>query len=161
MRTLELLPGSLDARIVAVLLIVALLPTVPAAHADPSFGLRAGVNLDREDPLIGAELIARLQGSWWVNPNLEVTFGDRVDVVGLNADFHYDFDTSGSALFWLGPGLAVLFADYENGGNDTDVGVNLLAGIGIPTSSGVVPYFQGKATIADDTDGSLAFGIRF
>lgn len=141
----------------------ALLVAAGAAPASPSFGVRAGVNLDREDPLVGVELLAPLRGGWWANPNLEVTFGDRVDVVGLNADFHYDFERSGSgsAYFWLGTGLAVLFADYEGGGDDTDVGVNLLMGVGLPTASGVVPYFQGKATVSDDTDGSLAFGIRF
>ena len=143
------------------LLAACLLLAASTANADPSVGLRAGVNLDREDPLVGIELLASLQRHWWVNPNLEVTFGDRVDVVGLNADFHYDFEHSGSAYFWLGPGLAVLFADYDGGGNDTDVGVNLLAGVGLPTSSGAVPYIQAKATVADDTDGSLAFGVRF
>ncbi|HMB68869.1 MAG TPA: hypothetical protein VKU85_06140 [bacterium] len=142
-------------------LAVCLILAASVAHADPNFGVRAGVNLDREDPLVGAELITRLEGRWFVNPNLEVTFGDFVDVIGLNADFHYDFETSGSAYFWVGPGLAVLFADYDGRGSDTDVGVNLLAGLGFPTSSGVVPYFQGKATVADETDGSLAFGVRF
>jgi hypothetical protein len=132
-----------------------------AAVASPSFGVRAGVNLDREDPIVGVELLAPLRNAWWANPNLEVTFGDHVDVIGMNADFHYDFERSGAARFWLGPGLAILFADHEGGGSDTDVGVNLLIGVGFPTSSGVVPYFQGKATVSDDTDGALLFGLRF
>lgn len=143
------------------LALAALLASAATASASPAFGVRAGVNLDRDDPLVGAELIAPMQSHWWANPNVEITFGDVVDVVGLNGDFHYDFTGTGSAYVWVGPGLAVLFRDFDRGGSDTDIGLNLMFGIGFRTASGAVPYVQAKATIADDTDGFLAFGVRF
>jgi hypothetical protein len=140
----------------AVVLLVA-----PFASAEPMFSVRSGVNLDSNDPLLGAGLLAHLGDRWYANPNVEYTFGDRVDVLGLNADFHYDFPLNGSPYVWAGPGLAVLRRDYEPGGSDTDVGVNGVFGIGFRTHSGAVPYIQTKVTLADNSSGWLGVGVRF
>jgi len=143
--------------------LAAALSLTQMAASDPRGGFRAGVNLDTDDPFVGGELLAPMGGSWWANPNLEYTFGDAVNVVGFNADFHYDIGTSGETMFWVGPGLAVLVRDHEHPAVDTetDVGLNGIMGVGWRLDSGVIPYVQGKVVLADDSEGALGFGLRF
>ncbi len=45
--------------------------------------------------------------------------------------------------------------------SQTDVGLNLLAGIGFWKRGAVRPYVQGKVTISDNTEASIGFGVRF
>ena len=47
-----------------------------------------------------------------------------------------------------------------NDENETDIGLDLLAGIGWKTA-GVVPYLQAKVILSDETEAVLAAGIRF
>ncbi len=48
----------------------------------------------------------------------------------------------------------------RNDDDETDLGLNLLGGIGWQLES-FVPYFQGKAILADDSEAVLAVGVRF
>ncbi len=130
---------------------------MPAA-SDPLLGIRGGVNLDHDDPVLGGELLAAMGGGWWSNPNVEYTLG--ADVLGLNADFHYDFATSTRTSVWAGPGLAVLMADSP-GGDDADVGINGVFGVAWATRSGAYPYLQTKVTFADSNMALVTAGVRF
>jgi hypothetical protein len=58
-----------------------------------------------------------------------------------------------------------VFLDEEGRGrgddeDDTDLGVNLLGGVGWQLEA-FVPYVQAKALIADDSEVVLAVGVRF
>jgi hypothetical protein len=44
--------------------------------------------------------------------------------------------------------------------NEVDIGLNLLAGFGAQSGS-VRPFLQGKAILMDDSEASIAVGIRF
>jgi len=124
----------------ALLAVCPLFLAAPAAGVD--FGLRGGVYTDQSDPFAGVELLAQIGSSrWYFNPNAEYVFVEYGDLVTANA---------------------LIFRDRPPRRDDTDAGVNLLAGVGFkPRGSSVRPYIQGKLILADETEGVIAFGIRF
>jgi len=135
------------------------------ASAEIDVGVRGGVYTDVGEPFLGADILMKISDTrWFFNPNLEYVFVDHGDLATLNFDVHYDLDTDNDDLYvWLGGGPAIVFRDDEgrgDDGDDTDVGINLLGGVGWQLES-FVPYLQAKALIADDSEVVLAVGVRF
>lgn len=129
-------------------------------------GIRGGIYTEDTDPFVGVELLTRVgDSSWFFNPNFEAVFVDNGDLYTLNGDFHYDFEPSGSIDLWAGGGPALIFRDFDRRGrgddSETDVGLNLLAGIGFNPSARIRPYIQGKLILSDDNEAAVAFGVRF
>jgi hypothetical protein len=143
---------------------IAALCSSPSA-ADVDVGVRGGVYTDVGEPFLGADLLMRISDTrWFFNPSLEYVFVDPGDLATLNLDAHYDLDTDNDDLYvWLGGGPAIVFRDDEGRGDDeddTDLGLNLLGGVGWQLEA-FVPYVQAKALIADDSEVVLAVGVRF
>jgi hypothetical protein len=82
-------------------------------------------------------------------------------LITLNADFHQDLAARGEADFWLGAGLALIERENRAGADSSDLGANLLGGVGFLRSRPIRPFLQAKLLLADDTEGVIAFGIRF
>lgn len=142
---------------------VALVAALGAARAEVQGDVRGGVNADAEGPFVGAGILTHIGSSrsWFMNPNAEYTAGDTEDVLSLNADFHYDFDTQGNLAVWMGGGPAFVTYDPEFGeDDDNDVGLNVLAGIGAKRGN-VRPFLQGKVLAADRSQLLVAGGIRW
>src|SRR5262245_38631017 len=118
----------------------------PAA-ADVDVDLRAGVYMDAEAFGVGAGLLSPLGSNWFFNPNLEVAFGDDANLVSLNGDLHYDFTSTGSTSMWIGAGPALLMTDPDGGSSDTNLGLNLLTGIG-GTRGSMRPFAQFKGVVS-------------
>jgi hypothetical protein len=152
-----------EARHLSFALLVLVLAVASESRAEPRFGVRGGVNLDVDGPYVGADLLAPLGPSWWIDPNVEYASGDRLDVLSFSADVIYGVDVSGSTDVWVGGGMAVLARDHESRriDDETDAGVNALFGVGWPSRGGVMPYVQARATFADDAQGELGLGVRF
>lgn len=149
------------------LLAVGLALTIASpALAQWDFGIRGGIYTEDSDPFVGIEVLTRVgDTSWYFNPNFEAVFVDNGDLFTLNGDFHYDFEPAGSVDFWAGGGPAVIFRDFDRrrrgDDSETDFGLNLLAGIGFSPRASIRPYVQAKLILSDDTEGALAFGVRF
>jgi hypothetical protein len=143
-------------------LAAAILVALPAAaQADPKFGVRFGYYTEAEDPFIGAELLFRIVPEIYFNPNVEVVLVDNGRYLTANGDFHYDFYSARRTFLWLGAGLAVLNRDPEGPAEgDTDLGLNLLGGIGARRGR-VIPYAQAKLILKSDTEFVIAVGLRF
>jgi hypothetical protein len=134
----------------------------PGLAADLRFGVHAGLWTDGSDPVVGGDVLLPLHDpDWSINPSLEWVPGDDVDRWILNGDVLYDLDLDTKADVWVGGGLAILFKDSERHGSDTDLGLNLLAGAGLDTSSGLLPYVQAKVVISSDSSLALVLGLRF
>jgi len=138
-------------------------PAGPASAVD--FGVRAGVYDDAGEAFVGGELLFQLAPRWFFNPNLEYVFVDNGDLITVNGDVHYDLPVDFNGYVWVGGGPALILDDRDFPGrrrddDDTDVGFNLLGGVGWRTD-GVVPYLQGKVILADETEAVFAFGLRF
>jgi hypothetical protein len=151
----------------AVLLVVGAggLGTAPAA-ADTDFGVRGGLYSDAEAGFLGVELLTDLTGRWFLNPNAEYVFVDDGDLATINLDAHYDLPLQAAADVWVGGGLAVVFSDDDRPGrgdddSETDIGVNLLAGVGFLRREAVRPYVQAKVLLSDETEAVIAVGVRF
>lgn len=130
--------------------------------AATDFDLRAGYYMDHEMVGLGAGLLTSVgnEGRWFFNPNLEVGFGDERSLVSVNGDFHYDFAQSSNTTVWLGAGPAVIIDDPPSGDTDTNLGLNVLAGLG-GTQGGARPFAQLKGVVSDDSEVVLQGGVRF
>jgi hypothetical protein len=153
---------------VAGALAVAGLFLIPAmAGAEVDFGVRGGFYNDADAGFIGADLLWDVTRQWYFNPNVEYVFVDNGDLATLNVDFHYDFPSRSPFYVWAGGGPAVLFRGTDapcrrcEDDSETDLGLNLLGGVGFGKGQALRPYIQGKLILSDETEAVLAVGIRF
>ncbi len=124
-------------------------------------GLRGGHTLG-EGPLIGAELAAALAPHVYFNPNVEEQFATYSNYTSVNADLHTDFAATASTVIWLGAGVGLVREDPKMDGEaaHTDFATNFMWAVGF-RSGRVIPYLQGRVVRTDETNFSLAFGLRF
>ena len=150
------------ATLVRLAVAVTILSSLPAAaQADPRFGVRVGYYTNAEDPFIGAEMLFRIVPEIYFNPNVEAVLVDNGRYLTVNGDFHYDFLARRRTFAWLGAGLAVLNTNPEGPAEgETDLGLNLLAGIGARRGR-VIPYAQAKAILKSDSEFVIGVGLRF
>jgi hypothetical protein len=152
-------------RVAGALAVAGLFLIPSTAKADLDFGVRAGFYDDADAGFLGGELLWGVTRQWYFNPNLEYVFVDNGDLMTLNADVHYDFPTRSPFYVWAGGGPAVIFRDSDcrrcNDDSETDLGLNLLGGIGFGKGQALRPYIQGKVILSDDTEAVLAVGLRF
>ncbi|HKQ61832.1 MAG TPA: hypothetical protein VJS92_11095 [Candidatus Polarisedimenticolaceae bacterium] len=124
--------------------------------------VRGGYYADTEAGFVGGGWLGQFNPdrAWYFNPNAEFAFSGDMDRITLNGDVHYDFPSDHRVAYWVGGGPAVLRNHPDVGDDDTDLGLNLLAGLGFKQGS-VRPFLQGKLTLSDDSEAVVALGIRF
>jgi hypothetical protein len=134
----------------------------PAQAHDTKLGVRGGYYTKIKEPFVGVELLTHVAHRVYFNPNLEYVFVNGAKYFTLNGDFHYDFPTGGNDLYvWLGAGLGWSSFNPEGPNNtNNDLVANLLGGIGFNAGE-VIPYVQAKVIVKDDTEFSIAVGLRF
>lgn len=141
---------------------VAILCIVPTAKVSANdLSAHMGYYFDSEALSLGFGTLTNVSSghpSWFFNPNAELIVGDR-DMAAFNFDFHYDFATNENLTFWAGagPGLYLIDRPFDD---DIEPGLNLLAGFGALTGT-ARPFLQGKAVVMDNSEVSLAVGLRF
>jgi hypothetical protein len=151
----------INPRLVATTALAALVCLSSAAPARAAnVGIRFGAYTDPTDAFLGAEVLLALSRQVYVNPNIEYVFAHNETYMTFNADFHYDLNTRGPYV-WIGAGLAVIYQNPDGPPpSTTDVGANLLVGIGARGGS-VIPYVQAKLIIKSNTQFVIGAGIRF
>ena len=148
-------------RIVGMALFIAIVGFVVSADAQIKVGPRIGYYFDAEKLFLGGDLLTPIAKSIYFNPNVEYVFADNATYMTFNADFHYDFPSQTPRFVWLGAGLAGLYLNPDGPTEgDNDLGLNLLAGVGLGHGT-VIPYFQGKAILSNNTEFVIGFGVRF
>lgn len=149
-----------SARVVAFLGILACCSGRAAADSGVIGGGRLSYYTDAAAPALGGELLFRVAPAIYFNPNLEFVFKDD-GYVTFNMDFHYDFLARHDTFLWAGAGLAVISVNPPGpAGGHTDAGLDLLFGVGLRRRP-VIPYFQAKVIVKDQTELSLGLGLRF
>lgn len=149
--------------IVGMALFIALTAFVASAGAKPGtlVGLRIGYYTDAEKVFLGGELLTPVARSIYFNPNVEYVLADNFTYMTFNGDFHYDFPSRHPSFVWVGAGLAASYVNPDGPADgSTDVGLNLLAGVGL-SHGPTIPYFQGKVILSDNTEFVIGFGVRF
>lgn len=141
--------------IIAIAVAGAASPFGAAAQLDGDF--RAGVNLDADAVTIGGGVLLDLEhrGGWYFNPNVEAGISDDEDILSMSGDFHYDFESTRGATFYLGAGPTLLSRRDQG-----DFGLNLLAGLA-GRHGQVRPFAQFKGVVADRDELVLMGGVRF
>ena len=144
---------------VATILILSTTPVSSRASVDAD--VRAGVMTSSDGVGVGAGFLTPLGDRnyrWYANPNAEVAIsGD--DMMSLNGDFHYDVSHQRTTSIWLGAGPALIRQDHD-GSRETNLGLNLLAGMG-KTTGRTRPYGQFKGVLSDNSGVALMGGVRF
>jgi hypothetical protein len=125
---------------------------MPAQAQGP--GIRGGVSVDPDQFYFGGHyetgaLVDRLH----FRPNAEVGLGDDLTTIALNFEFAYKFPSRGSWRIYAGRGPAVNFYSIDNGGDDTEPGLNFL--IGAEANRGL--FFEFKVGAIDSPE--LKFGV--
>jgi hypothetical protein len=144
------------------LLGLAMMALALPALAQTEGDLRAGFHTDEDAVAVGGGLLTDVGDShrWKFNPNVEVAFADENDGLSVNGDFRYDVTRDSDVAFWMGAGPALLVNDIGDDSSDTDVGLNLLTGIGA-SHGDVRPFGQLRGVVADQSEVVLAGGIHF
>ena len=134
---------------------LALCVASPARAQHAHLGLHGGVNFDRDEALVGAQLLFPLGGRAALYPSLDYYLTDGGSLVGLNLDLKFG-GAAGLTALYLGGGLN--FLRSANGGRDT--GANLFAGL--ESRAGVMhPYLEFRVLLHDNTSSQLLVGINW
>lgn len=127
-----------------------------------TFGVRTGIYTDAEELFLGAEMNTPIGHDVYFNPNLEYILVDGGTFITFNFDFDYVFPSSTAFNIWAGGGPAIVYTNPDGPINsETDLGIDLLFGLGFPTKGTLIPYVQAKVLLGEQDDFVLAFGIRF
>lgn len=148
--------------IMGTVLLLGMLAWVVPSHAQTDAELRVGFYTGPDAVSFGGGMLTSLTGApgWEFNPNVEVAIGDYENVISINPDFHYDFPNQSDFSYWMGAGPAVLFVDRDGRDTNTDIGLNLFAGLGARYGA-ARPFVQMKGVVANDSRVAIQGGIRF
>jgi hypothetical protein len=160
-----------DVKLQRVLLVVAFGSLLSAPlHADAvvgGIGPRVGISLDPEQVVFGGQLIiGEIAPDLTFDPSLEFGFGDDLTIIALNFDVHYHFVVTGAGWRpYAGGGVGLNFIEFDNiPGRDnsvTEVGLNLVGGAGVPTSSGNRFFAEAKFGLGDIPTLKMLVGWNF
>jgi hypothetical protein len=153
-------------RFIAPLVLATVLLALPAVALanDASLGPHLGINFDFDDPFLGLGGrfdVGRLSSSVVVqlNPSFSYYFIDNADLFNFSLNVPFEFVVSGTTLRpFAAPGIGLWH--YSNGGSDTDLSFNILAGLLFELKV-VEPFFQLKINIGDGSSAELMGGALF
>jgi len=153
--------GMVGLFIPVLLILLAAAPARAKLHAE----VRGGYYLDTKEGMIGGGAYLPVSTRWDVNPNLEWVFVGGFDYYNLNLDVHRDLSDGTGPSLWLGAGPTLIVVDVNDAirprdRDRTHLGLNLMAGIGGRRGS-LIPFAQFKLALSDDSEASLAAGVRF
>ena len=143
------------------------------ALADPytdvgfrGWGPRVGLSANPDQVHFGAHIdFGNFANHVRFQPNLELGFGDHVDLFTINAEAAYRFSSEWDVWTpYLGGGVGanIKKVDVKGGNNShTDLGVNLLAGIEKGLSNGDRFFVEGKFSLNDVPDAKATIGWTF
>jgi hypothetical protein len=130
------------------------------------WGPRIGLSVSPDQVHFGAHLdFGQFANHIRFQPNLELGFGDDVKLFTVNAEAAYRFSARWNVWSpYLGGGVGANIKSADDGnGNDsqTDLGVNLLAGIEKGLRNGDRFFIEGKVSLNDVPDVKVAVGWTF
>src|SRR5512134_863650 len=127
----------------------------PIAAQRAHRGVHGGVNFDRDEGLIGAQMLLPLGGRVELYPSLDYYLTDPGSLVGINVDLKFGA-TPGPTALYLGGGLNFL-RDGDGGG---DTGANVFLGLEGRAVT-MHPYLEFRVLLHDNTSSQLLVGINW
>jgi hypothetical protein len=157
--------------LIAAVLGVAMVPALALAGPDTDVGFRGwgprvGLSLRPDQVHFGGHLdFGQFAEHVRFQPNVELGFGDHVDLFTVNAEAAYRFSAKWDVWSpYLGGGVGANIKRFNNANHEeteTDLGVNLLAGIEKGLSSGDRFFIEGKFSLNDVPDVKVTVGWTF
>lgn len=134
--------------------------TAQAQAGQMHLGPRVSYQFDLEEFGIGAQFSAPIARNLEFYPSFDYFFVDPGSFWHLNADLKYRIATRDINWLYLGGGLNVARRDFDNGNDNTGVGVN--AFVGAESRAGRVhPFAEFRFTANDGSTGQLSVGLNF
>lgn len=143
------------------LILIWLLPS--SALAGAALGPRIGYDFDTDNLVLGAEAdLGRVFQNFNFTPSLDFELGDN-SVTVLNADFRlYLFNLPETGLRFYGSvGPSLVFDSQGEGGDNTEIGLSLVAGTKIPMKRENRYNLEVRFGVGDVPDLKLTLGILF
>jgi hypothetical protein len=163
-------------RIIQVLLIagalaIALGPALALAGPDTDVGFRGwgprvGLSLNPDQVHFGAHIdFGNFARHVRFQPNLELGLGDHMKLFTANAELAYRFRSQWDVWTpYLGGGVGANIKSIDSNGHNrsqTDLGVNLLAGLERGLSNGDRFFIEAKFSLNDVPDAKVTIGWTF
>jgi opacity protein-like surface antigen len=156
-------------------MVVAWSPALGRAEPESDIGFRGwgprvGLSINPDQVHFGAHLdFGMLAHRVRFQPNVELGFGDNVDLFTLNAEAAYRFVENWDVWSpYLGGGLGANIRRYDSNrfpdnhdNSDTQLGVNFLAGIEKGLSDGDRFFIEAKLSLNDVPDLKATVGWTF
>jgi hypothetical protein len=141
-------------------------PAVPAQELGyRGWGPRVGVSENPDQVFGGIHLdLGEFARNVRFQPNAELGKGDDVLLLAINLEAAYLFPVRQSWMPYAGGGLGVNYVNYDSdigGGNDTDLGLNLLGGVQRVRSNAPDFFFEMKIGLDDSPDFKFTGGWTF
>jgi hypothetical protein len=143
--------------------LVAMITAIPnTVRADMVVGPRAGLDFDSDDLVLGAEAeLGQVFGEVRFAPSIDFEFADNT-TTALNSDFRlYLFDLPDTGLRFYGSAGPSVFFYSAGGGNHTEVGLSLVAGLSIPMKGNSRYGVETRFGFGDIPDFKATFAILF
>jgi hypothetical protein len=127
------------------------------------YGIRAGFGLTPDQFVLGLQtLLGEKLRILRFAPSFDFGFGDNQTTYALNADFtlHVPLPSTRSQIY-LGAGPALVVWNPDQGGADTEVGLNLIGGTRLATRGRTLYNVEVRFAVGDAPDFRLLLGVLF
>ncbi len=158
-------------RVFAVVLSIVFLGVAPAAAQDDvgyrGWGPRLGATIDPDQFHFGAHMdFGHFARHIRFQPNVELGIGDDLTLLAVNLEGSYRFRENWDVWTpYAGGGLGINFLSFDGNGlgddTETELGLNILAGIEKGLSGGDRFFLEAKAGLADSPDFKFTLGWTF
>jgi len=148
-------------------------PASPSTSASTStsketspWGIRVGLATDPDQVVAGVHFLeTRIAKNLYLEPNVEIGFGDDHTILAATAPFHYRFEVDGKVQPYAGGGVTVGFDRFDRSGDDSDTNFEIAAratgGIIWKLRSGTEMFAELNLIFGDLHDAQAMIGWRF
>jgi len=115
------------------------------------WGVRVGLSSDPDQVYGGFHWdLGEFAHNVRFRPNLEIGFGDNVDVLMANAEVHYVFSKVQVWKPYVGGSTGFIYANPDAGDSDTDLTLTGVGGVETKLKSATSFFIEGKVGLTDN-----------
>jgi hypothetical protein len=141
--------------LLAALLVTAVVPVAAAQRAH--LGFRAGYNFDRDDALLGAQVLIPLASMVELYPSFDYYMTDVGSATGFNVDLKVR--TAGSSAMYVGGGLNMM---RIGGGGTSNMNTGGNVFVGLESRLGQThPFFEVRGLLHEQSSVQIVGGFNF
>ena len=133
-----------------------------SAHAENLlWGPQAGFSVSPDQIVFGFHALAPVGDRFDLVPSADIGLGDSFFTFSLNGDVRMNLAPESALRPYVGGGVALFYADPDNGDSGTEFGGNALGGIWLNKGGQTAYYIEAKLGLGDVPDFKATLGINF